>query len=624
MTAEPATFSIDTLTGQRHVALSAFLDPAAVDQAATEANAWVKSLRHLEVDGRRLRDRFTHRGDSLWWFIELHLSKRGTIRLAIEIILGLERLLEREQPRAMTVLTGGWLVRGIAPQLAAARGVAYRGAPGFASAHPGAPNRLTAGLFHLAETLLARLHRSAAPSTVGVDVAIFVHSAFWKTDTARHAGGTSDTYIGPVLGELESRMQAGRMCIVGIGPQTSYRSRGHGRRSRAVASASPSPIGQIERFAGIRAVIPSLHVWWHRFAIEQALTSSGDLRQAARIHGYDLWPVVKNELVSLAATLLPWSARAMDEAGAALDAIRPRVVVTYAEAGGWGRALVLEARRRGIPSVGLQHGFIFRHWLNYLHEPDEIGPSAYNPADRGFPLPDLTLVFDGLAASHLVTSGQFPPTAVRITGSPRLDRLVSAVSRLTPDDRAAIRAVAGAGPAQHLVLVATKFTQVKPVLDALLAAFATLSDVHAVIKCHPAEGPEPYEAAARHIGNVRVLPGDSDLAGLLAEARVVVTVNSTVAIEACALGVPALTLALPNNLSPFVSAGAMAGLTADEPIAPTLERLLYDDTWRAALLTESRALGGHHAVGADGLAAQRAADAIMALAQPNTAPPPRS
>ena len=622
MTAEPATFLIDTPTGQRHVDLSAFLDPAAVDQAATEANAWVKSLRHLEVDGRRLRDRFTHRGDSLWWFIELYLSKRGTIRLAIEIILGLERLLEREQPHAMTVLTGGPLVRGIAPQLTAARGVAYRGAPGFDSAHPGEPNRLTAGLFHLAQTLLARLHWPATPSTVGVDVASFVHSAFWKAGSERRSGDSTDTYIGPVLGELESRMPAGRMCVVGIGPRTSYHARGHSRRSRA--AALPSPIGQIERFAGIRAVLPSLHVWWQRFAIEQALTSSADLRRAARIHGCDLWPVVKNELVSLAAAHLPWSARAMDEAGAALDTIRPRVVVTYAEAGGWGRALVLEARRRGIPSVGLQHGFIFRHWLNYLHEPDEIEPSPDNPADRGFPVPDLTLVFDGLAASHLVTSGHFPPTAVRITGSPRLDRLVSAVSRLTPDDRAAIRAGAGAGPAQHLVLVATKFTQVQPVLDALLAAFATLSDVHAVIKCHPGEGPEPYEAAAGHVGNVSVLPGDSDLAGLLAEARVVVTVNSTVAIEGCALGVPALTLALPNNLSPFVSAGAMAGLTADEPIAPTLERLLYDDTWRAALLTESRALGGHHAIGADGLATQRAADAIMALAQPNTAPPPRS
>ena len=62
----------------------------------------------------------------------------------------------------------------------------------------------------------------------------------------------------------------------------------------------------------------------------------------------------------------------MDEAAAALDALQPRAAVTYAEAGGWGRALVLECRRRNIPTAGLQHGFIYRHWLNYLHEPDEM------------------------------------------------------------------------------------------------------------------------------------------------------------------------------------------------------------------------------------------------------------
>ena len=63
---------------------------------------------------------------------------------------------------------------------------------------------------------------------------------------------------------------------------------------------------------------------------------------------------------------LPHKAAAL----AAADVVEQvaRAVVTYAEAGGWGRALVLEARRRGIASVGLQHGFIYRHWLNYRHE----------------------------------------------------------------------------------------------------------------------------------------------------------------------------------------------------------------------------------------------------------------
>ena len=83
---------------------------------------------------------------------------------------------------------------------------------------------------------------------------------------------------------------------------------------------------------------------------------------------------MREQLAGIALLQWPWSARAMDEAGAALDAFGPAVAVTYAEAGGWGRALSLECRRRGIPSAGLQHGFIYRHWLNYLHEPDEMLP----------------------------------------------------------------------------------------------------------------------------------------------------------------------------------------------------------------------------------------------------------
>ena len=75
----------------------------------------------------------------------------------------------------------------------------------------------------------------------------------------------------------------------------------------------------------------------------------------------------------------------MDEAAAALDALAPRVAITYAEAGGWGRAIMLESRRRGIPSAGLQHGFIYRHWLNYLHEPDEMTRDPAQAADGGFP-----------------------------------------------------------------------------------------------------------------------------------------------------------------------------------------------------------------------------------------------
>ena len=47
--------------------------------------------------------------------------------------------------------------------------------------------------------------------------------------------------------------------------------------------------------------------------------------------------------------------------------------------------------------------------------------------------------------------------------------------------------------------------------------------------------------------------------GPAAVASALVTANSTAAIEAMPLGVPALVVGLPNNLSPFVEAGVMAG-----------------------------------------------------------------
>ncbi len=52
---------------------------AIADEAAGRANAWIKSLRHVDVAGRSLRDRFHYRGDSLWWFAELFLHKEGVV-----------------------------------------------------------------------------------------------------------------------------------------------------------------------------------------------------------------------------------------------------------------------------------------------------------------------------------------------------------------------------------------------------------------------------------------------------------------------------------------------------------------------------------------------------------------
>jgi hypothetical protein len=90
-------------------------------------------------------------------------------------------------------------------------------------------------------------------------------------------------------------------------------------------------------------------------------------------------------------------------------------------------------------------------------------------------------------------------------------------------------------------------------------------------------------------------------------------VNSTVALDAAVIGVPALVVGLPNNLSPFVDAGIMAGAEGGG-ILQALRQILYDEEFRHELGLAQRAFLTRYRIAADGKAAERAANAIVDLA----------
>jgi hypothetical protein len=368
-------------------------------------------------------------------------------------------------------------------------------------------------------------------------------------------------------------------------------------------------ITPIERLAPNRALRASFQLWRDRRRLADALRVGTGIRDAAHYRGCDLWPILERELEAVALLQWPWSARAMDEAGAALDLLEPGAAVTYAEAGGWGRALMLEARRRRIPSIGLQHGFIYRHWLNYRHEPDEIAPLG---SDAGCPIPDRTLVFDRYAEATLQDAGHFPRGSVVVTGNARLDDLAAQFAALQPT-RGSIRQELGVAD-RPLAVLAAKFSEIRHVLGDLTEAVAGLPEMQLIIKPHPAETPEVYTAAASGIANVSIAPAGADLARLLVAADALVTMNSTVAIDGLVLGVPALVVGLPNNLSPFVDAGAMAGAAGPAEIRDRLRSLLYDQGARRSVMTAGEAFADRYALRSDGHAARRAATEILAMA----------
>jgi hypothetical protein len=92
-----------------------------------------------------------------------------------------------------------------------------------------------------------------------------------------------------------------------------------------------------------------------------------------------------------------------------------------------------------------------------------------------------------------------------------------------------------------------------------------------------------------------------------------------VAIDGLVLGVPALVVGLPNNLTPFVDAGAMRGADRDS-VGEALDALLYDRQARADQLAAAARFVSQFAMRADGGAAGRAAEAILALMPADAAP----
>jgi hypothetical protein len=595
---------------QERIDLDAGLDPAEAERAERSAHAWIKGLRHAPVEGVPLRDRFTLRGDSLWWFVEIYLHRMRAILRAHRAVASLERL-ARERPEA------SWRVDGVDHVIGhAAHAVARRHQLRCTGPTDARPERRGLATRAKAMSLTAaatadRLRPVRAPRVRRVQVAAFVHSAFIQDDPSREA------YVGPIIKALDERLPPDAIHLVGLGPRTNFRVRRWADRLREFVTPQPRRIAatNVTSFAGWQALAPSRGVWRAREDIYRALAGSEPLRAAGRIGGHDLWPVVLEELRGVADLQLPWSARAMDEAGAALDALRPRVVLTYAEAGGWGRALMLEARRRGIASAAVQHGFIYRHWLNYLHEPDEMLPSPANRADRGFPRPDLTLLFDDFAREHLVEHGHFPADALTVTGSPRLDASVASARGFDEAARRRLRDALGAAGDTPVVVVAAKFAQLGASFAALVEAARATPGIRLVVKPHPAEGDAPYRAASAGVDNVVISPADADLGQLTAVAAALVTANSTAAIEAMPLGVPALVVGLPNNLSPFVEAGAMAGTHAPAEVGPALRALLYDEEMRQRLSAAREAFLARYGIRGDGGAASRAADAIISLSR---------
>ncbi len=589
-----------------------YLGPDGDDLLDEAAMAWTKGFgKRPLLDGRSLRELFAWKGVSLWWFAELYLYHSTEAPDRVRLIETLYRVLESERPDEVEAVGLGTEDALLLQRTATACRVLYHGpeakAPLSLAARVARISRESR--FNTAKALATAvkaglsgpLPRPAAPE--GRETVLFLsHAAFWRERPQNADGEEREHYFGRIIPAVaeEPNLSA---CVVAVGPKAAFRRRGQKERlSDWLRFPGPrGPFVHINRystftvFRELSRATREIRAGWRR------LKDSPGLREALAYRDVNFADLGGPALAGSLLLQLPWAVRSYEEMRSALRAVRPGALCLYAESSGWGRAALAACRAEGVKTVGLQHGILYPKYFSYRHAADE----------GDCPLPDRTAVF-GEAAQRLLTDiGHYPPGSLVVTGSPKFDALLEAARSW---DGSAIRRRWGVGSSDKLLVVASRFRAIRQTHQAigsafpdLVAAVDAMEGVRCLVKPHPAEPKEAYEAAIREAGSRRttvVGPG-TDLMELLHAADALVTVESLSAVEALVLGRPVLVLNMPTNLRELVESGAALGVAAGTDPRLALDALLFDPGTRAALDEARERYLSQLAHGVDGRATAR-------------------
>lgn len=349
--------------------------------------------------------------------------------------------------------------------------------------------------------------------------------------------------------------------------------------------------------------------WMARSGAAEAVHASGQF--AATAEALREWPVLNHLPLPLQEVLLrrlhgtmvaelPVSLLHARLWHAALEALRPRVLVSFNTTNEVLAPAVLQARHRGIPTVCLQHGI----WGTAVH-------------GRGLLPHDLMILF-GEYARRLLAPLAAPHTRFVLTGHSMYDN----VQR--ESDGSALRA-ALLGDHEHIVVVTTQ-----PAEERLMAAeerwwvlglAEACRDINALmlIKPHPHETellPKYRRLADTMPDTVRVVGhGEFPLDRIIAASDVLATRYSTTAFDAAVLQKPVMTVNLSGGPDqyPFAAEGAALGVSEYEEIMPVLDRLLNDRQTRADMVERQQRFLDRHIGPRDHRATERIAAEISGL-----------
>ena len=229
-------------------------------------------------------------------------------------------------------------------------------------------------------------------------------------------------------------------------------------------------------------------------------------------------------------------------------------------------------------------------------------------------------VMSSFAREAYISMG-VPPERLFVTGQPAFDMIWR-----TEFDRNRVMLELGVPDNKGIVVLATQpFVEFnfwtkkerEEFVMAVVRAMVEFSDKQLVVKLHPSEKVETYQEIFHGMDeNQVIISRDVALYQLLDACDLLMTVHSTVALEAMILDKPVITINLSGkpDLFPYAESGAAIGVYTEEDIVPAIQKAMYDSAAGDELKRKRKEFVYQHAYKPDGQASKRVAELIIRLA----------
>ncbi len=253
----------------------------------------------------------------------------------------------------------------------------------------------------LKATLLGRPPRPA--DAAGTPVLFLSHAAFWRErrDPLNDEQVEYEHYFDRILPEAAAQPDL-LPFVVAVGPQAAFRRRGAGGRLAEWLrlSADTRRYVHVNRYTRLRVFRQAWRATGQARRLWRELRSAPGLLEALSHSGVRFGDLVADGFAATLLLQVPWAARSLAESDEVLRAVRPGLLVLYAESSGWGRAALAAAGAAGVPSVALQHGILYPTYFSYVHAADE----------GECPRPTRTAVFGTAARTSWWRAAATPPS----------------------------------------------------------------------------------------------------------------------------------------------------------------------------------------------------------------------